>query len=50
MAAGELLLAPAREEVLRRAVEPARSVRVAAAALGEDAGMVGAALMAREGA
>ena len=48
MAAGELLLEPAREELRRRAVEPARSVRVSAAALGEDAGMVGAGLMAAE--
>ena len=48
MAAGNLLLAPAREELRRRAMEPARSVRVVTAALGEDAGMIGAALMAAE--
>ena len=49
MAAGELLLAPARGEMLRRAMEPARgNVRVEPAAFGEDAGMVGAALLARE--
>jgi glucokinase len=49
MAAGELLLAPAREELARRAMEPALgTVRVVAAALGEEAGMIGAALMAAE--
>jgi glucokinase len=49
MAAGELLLGPAREELARRAMEPTRSaVRVMAAGLGEDAGMIGAALMAAE--
>lgn len=49
MAAGELLLAPARAEMLRRTMEPARgNVRVEAAALGEDAGVVGAALLAAE--
>lgn len=48
MAAGELLLKPAREELRRRAMEPSRGVRVVAAGLGEDAGMVGAALLAAE--
>jgi glucokinase len=49
--AGELLLAPAREEMLARALEPGRSsVRVVAAAYGPDAGMVGAAVLAREAA
>jgi glucokinase len=48
MGAGELLLEPAREELRRRALEPIRSVRVVAAALGEEAGMVGAALLATE--
>lgn len=49
IAAGELLLAPAREELLRRAMEPSRSaVRVEAAAFGADAGMIGAALLAAE--
>ena len=48
MAAGELLLSPARDELRRRAMEPARSVRVSAAALGDAAGMVGAALLAAE--
>jgi glucokinase len=47
--AGELLLAPARQEMLARALEPGRSsVRVVAAAHGADAGMVGAAVLARE--
>jgi glucokinase len=49
--AGELLLAPARQEMLARALEPGRSsVRVVAAAHGPDAGMVGAAVLAREAA
>ena len=48
MAAGELLLAPAREELARRALAPAGDVRVVAAALGPQAGMVGAALLAHE--
>jgi glucokinase len=47
--AGELLLAPAREEMRARALPPGRDqVRVVAAAFGADAGMVGAALLARE--
>jgi glucokinase len=47
--AGELLLAPARAEMAARALEPGRSaVRVVAAAHGQDAGMVGAAVLARE--
>ena len=47
--AGELLLAPAREEMLARALEPGRDlVRVVAAEHGQDAGMVGAAILARE--
>ncbi len=48
MAAGELVLGPARAELRRRALEPSRDVSVEPAALGEDAGMVGAALLARE--
>ena len=48
MAAGELLLEPARMELRRRALEPSRDVRVVAAELGEQAGMIGAALLARE--
>jgi glucokinase len=48
MAAGELLLAPAREELARRALAPASDVRVVSAALGPEAGMIGAALLARD--
>lgn len=48
MAAGELILEPARAELRRRALPPARDVRVSAAGLGEFAGMIGAALLARE--
>jgi glucokinase len=49
VAAGEMLLEPAREEMRRRALAPARdAVRVVPAAFGEQAGMIGAALMARE--
>ena len=48
MAAGELVLGPAREELRRRALAPARDVRVEATGLGEDAGMIGAALLARD--
>ncbi len=48
-AAGELLLEPAREVMLRRALRPGRDeVRVEAAAFGAEAGMIGAALLARE--
>lgn len=47
MQAGELILEPARAELRRRALEPSRDVRVVAAALGPDAGMIGAALLAR---
>jgi glucokinase len=47
--AGELLLAPAREEMRRRALPPGRdNVRVVAAQFGAEAGMVGAALLALE--
>jgi glucokinase len=47
--AGELLLAPARSEMLSRALAPGREeVRVVAAEYGQDAGMVGAAILARE--
>jgi glucokinase len=49
-AAGELLLAPAREVVAQRALSPNKDVvRIEAAAFGAEAGMMGAALMAREG-
>jgi glucokinase len=49
IAAGEMLLDPAREEMRRRALAPGRdSVHVRAAAFGAEAGMIGAALLARE--
>jgi glucokinase len=45
--AGDLLLDPAREVVAQRALRPSRDrVRIVPAALGEEAGMVGAALFA----
>jgi glucokinase len=47
-AAGELLLGPAREELKRRALGPNRDVRVAAAHFADEAGMLGAAVMALE--
>ena len=48
--AGELLLGPAREELAARALPPvAATVRVEAARLGDEAGMLGAAVLAREG-
>jgi glucokinase len=47
--AGELLLEPAREFVRREALPPARDlVRIVPAALGPDAGMVGAAFVGFE--
>ena len=47
--AGEMLLEPARSEMRARALLPARdAVRIVAAAFGDEAGMVGAALLARE--
>jgi glucokinase len=50
IAAGELLLAPAREQVALRALPPGRDhVRVVAAKFGVEAGMVGAAALAIEG-
>lgn len=49
-AAGELLLEPARAVVRERALAPNRDVvRIEAAAFGAEAGMIGAALAAREG-
>jgi glucokinase len=49
-AAGELLLGPAREVVARHALAPGRDVvEIVVAGLGPEAGMLGAALMAREG-
>lgn len=48
-AAGELLLGPARAVLARDGVTPSRdTVRVVLAALGVDAGLVGAALVGRE--
>jgi glucokinase len=46
MAAGELLLDPAREEVRRRALRPMNEVEVKQAELGPDAGLIGASEMA----
>ena len=47
MAAGELLLAPATEELRARALPPQNETPVRLAELGGDAGMIGAAAMAR---
>jgi len=50
IAAGELLLEPARAEVAARALPPSRDmVRIVRAAFGAEAGMVGAAAYAFEG-
>jgi glucokinase len=46
MAAGDLLLDPAREELRARALPPMNGTPVAAAQLGPEAGMIGAAAMA----
>jgi glucokinase len=49
IAAGEMLLAPARAEMRARALAPGRDhARVVAAEFGAEAGMVGAAILARE--
>jgi glucokinase len=47
MAAGDLLLDPAREVLRERALPPMNRTPVVAAELGPDAGMIGAAAMAR---
>ncbi len=47
MAAGDLLLDPARRELEARALTPMDRTPVVPAELGEDAGMIGAAAMAR---
>jgi glucokinase len=47
IAAGELLLDPARRELEARALRPMNHTPVVPAELGEDAGMIGAAAMAR---
>ncbi|MGZ5334415.1 MAG: ROK family protein [Solirubrobacterales bacterium] len=46
--AGELLVEPAREEMRRRALPPMNRTPVTPAALGSDAGMIGAAQMVLE--
>jgi glucokinase len=48
MAAGELLLEPARRELRARALPPQNEVPVRVAALGEEAGAIGAATLALE--
>jgi glucokinase len=47
IAAGDLLLEPARRELAERALPPMKRIPVVAAELGSDAGMIGAAAMAR---
>jgi glucokinase len=47
IAAGDLLLDPARRELEARALPPMKRIPVLAAELGPDAGMIGAAAMAR---
>jgi glucokinase len=47
MAAGDLLLEPARHELAVRALRPMNATLVVPAQLGADAGMIGAAAMAR---
>lgn len=50
IAAGELLLGPARAVVRERAMEPSRSrVEIVAARFGAESGMLGAALLALDG-
>ena len=48
IAAGDLLLAPARDELQKRALPPMNETPVREAVLGGDAGMIGAAAMALE--
>jgi glucokinase len=47
MAAGDLLLDPARRELRERALRPMNEISVVAAELGPDAGLIGAAALAR---
>jgi glucokinase len=47
IAAGDLLLDPARRELEARALPPMKRIPIVAAELGADAGMIGAAAMAR---
>jgi glucokinase len=50
IAAGELLLAPARAEVAARALPPSKDeVQIVAARFGDEAGMIGAATLAFDG-
>jgi glucokinase len=50
IAAGELLLEPARSEVAARALPPSKDeVRIVAARFGDEAGMIGAATLAFDG-
>ena len=46
IAAGDLLLEPARREVRERALRPMNETPILAATLGNDAGMIGAAALA----
>jgi glucokinase len=46
IAAGELLVKPAREELVARALPPMNRTPVVAAELGPDAGVIGAATLA----
>ena len=48
IAAGDLLLEPARREVRERALNPMNQTPILEATLGNDAGMIGAAAMARD--
>jgi glucokinase len=49
MAAGELILGPIREEARRATVGPSyESCQIVPAQLGQDAGIIGAALLARD--
>jgi glucokinase len=47
IAAGDLLLEPARRELRARALNPMNKTQILEATLGNDAGMIGAAAMAR---
>jgi glucokinase len=49
IAAGDLLLEPARRELRERALTPMNATPILAATLGNDAGMIGAAALARLG-
>jgi glucokinase len=48
IAAGDLLLEPARRELRRRALTPMNRTPILEATLGNDAGMIGAAALARD--